>query len=164
MRLVVSLFTAVCFIAAAEASTTGVATPQPSAPKPSTIDIIRQPSLLRQKLAGNCTTTCQWIGGRQFCNTHCFQRNRTFCRPLRQPAPSLGNPWEGICFRVLLRPPFGGRFGRYAPLFTPALGDDRQPWDSRGGREGSEGRVGSDHRIYSKWTVVPLRNNSSRNI
>jgi hypothetical protein len=75
MRLIVSLLTAVCFIAAAEASATGVAAPQPasSAPKPSTIDIIRQPSLLRQKLAGNnCQTTCQWIGGRQFCNTYCF--------------------------------------------------------------------------------------------
>jgi hypothetical protein len=77
MRIVVSLLTAVCFIAAAEASATGVATPQsqaaPSAPKLSTIDIIRQPSLLRQKLAGNnCQTTCQWIGGRQFCNTSCF--------------------------------------------------------------------------------------------
>jgi len=83
MRLIVSLLTAVCFIAAAapavlaEASATGVATPQsqaaPSAAKPSTIDIMRQPSLLRQKLAGNnCQTTCQWIGGRQFCNTYCF--------------------------------------------------------------------------------------------
>ena len=76
MRLVVSLLTAVCFIAAAEASATGVAMPKSqtasSAPKPNTTDIIRQPSLLRQKLAGNCTTTCQWIGGRQFCNTHCF--------------------------------------------------------------------------------------------
>jgi hypothetical protein len=76
MGLVVSLLTAVCFIAAAEASATGVSAPQPQAaplvPKPSTIDIIRQPSLLRQKLAGNCTTTCQWIGRQQFCNTHCF--------------------------------------------------------------------------------------------
>jgi hypothetical protein len=77
MRLIVSLLTAVCFIAAAEASATGVAAPQSqpasSAPKPSTIDSIRQPSLLRQKLAGNnCQTTCQWIGGRQFCNTYCF--------------------------------------------------------------------------------------------
>jgi hypothetical protein len=76
MRIVVSLLAAVCFIAAAEASATAVATPQsqaaPLAPKPTTIDIISQPSLLRQKLAGNCTTTCQWIGGRQFCNTHCF--------------------------------------------------------------------------------------------
>jgi hypothetical protein len=76
MRLVVSLLTAVCFIAAAEASATGIAVPQsqatPSAPKPSTVDIIRQPSLLRQKLAGNCTTTCQWIGHQQVCNTHCF--------------------------------------------------------------------------------------------
>jgi hypothetical protein len=44
----------------------------PSASQPGTIDIIRQPSLLRQKLAGNCTTTCQWIGRQQFCNTHCF--------------------------------------------------------------------------------------------
>jgi len=77
MRLVVSLLTAVCFIAAAEASANGVATPQsqaaPSAPKPSSIDIIKRSSLLRQKLAGNnCQTTCQWIGGRQFCNTYCF--------------------------------------------------------------------------------------------
>jgi hypothetical protein len=76
MRLVVPLLTAVCFIVAAEANAIGVPTPQPqaapSAPKPSTIDIIRQPSLLRQKLAGNCTTTCQWIGRQQFCNTHCF--------------------------------------------------------------------------------------------
>jgi hypothetical protein len=62
MRIVVALLTAVCSIAAAEASATGVATPQsqaaPSARKPSTIDIIRQPSLIRQKLVGNCTTTC----------------------------------------------------------------------------------------------------------
>jgi hypothetical protein len=79
MRIVVSLLTAVCFIAAAapavlaEASATGVATPQSqAAPSPSTIDIIRQPSLLRQKLAGNCTTTCQWIGHQQVCNTYCF--------------------------------------------------------------------------------------------
>jgi hypothetical protein len=73
MRIVVSLLTALCVIAAAEASATGVATPQSqAAPSPSTIDIIRQPSLLRQKLAGNCTTTCQWIGNQQFCNTHCF--------------------------------------------------------------------------------------------
>jgi hypothetical protein len=75
MRLVVSLLTAVCFVAVAEASTTGVATPQSQAApsiQPSTIDIIRQPSLLRQTLAGNCTTTCQWIGNRQFCNAHCF--------------------------------------------------------------------------------------------
>jgi hypothetical protein len=76
MRIFVSLLTVVCFIAAADASATGIATPQsqavPSAPKPSTIDMIRQPSLLRQKLAGNCTTTCQWIGRQQFCNTHCF--------------------------------------------------------------------------------------------
>jgi hypothetical protein len=69
MRIVVSLLTAVCFVAAAEASPTGVVS---AAPKPSTIDIIRQPSLARQKLAGNCTTTCQWIGHQQFCNTHCF--------------------------------------------------------------------------------------------
>jgi hypothetical protein len=76
MRFVVSLLTAVCFIAAAEASATGVATTQsqaaPSAPKPSIIDITKQPSLLRQKLAGNCTTTCQWIGRQQVCNTYCF--------------------------------------------------------------------------------------------
>jgi hypothetical protein len=63
MRLVVSLLSAALFVAAAQAT---------PAPKPSTIDIIRQPSLLRQKLAGNCTTTYQWIERQQFCNTHCF--------------------------------------------------------------------------------------------
>jgi hypothetical protein len=73
MRIIVSLLTAACFIAAAEANATGVATVQSqAAPRPSTINIIRQPSLLRQNLAGNCTTTCQWIGRQQFCNTHCF--------------------------------------------------------------------------------------------
>jgi hypothetical protein len=76
MRIVVGLLTAVCFIAAAEARATGVAPPQsqaaPSAPKPSTIDIIKQPSLLGQKLADSCTTTCRWIGRQQFCNSHCF--------------------------------------------------------------------------------------------
>jgi hypothetical protein len=76
MRIVVALLTAACFIAAAEASATGVATPQseaaPSTPKPSTIDIIKQPSLLGHNLAGNCTTACQWIGRQQFCNSHCF--------------------------------------------------------------------------------------------
>jgi hypothetical protein len=75
MRLVVSLLTAACFIAAADASATGVGAPPqaaPSAPKPSTIDFIRQPPLLRQELAGDCTTSCQWIGRQQFCNTHCF--------------------------------------------------------------------------------------------
>jgi hypothetical protein len=80
MRLIVSLLTAVCFIAAAEASAIGVATPHsqaaPSAPKSnavasqvSIIDQIKRPSL---KLAGNCTTTCQYVGRQQVCNTHCF--------------------------------------------------------------------------------------------
>jgi hypothetical protein len=63
MRNAFSLLTAALFVAAAQAT---------PAAKPSTTDIIRQPSLLRQKLAGNCTTTCQWIGNQQFCNTHCF--------------------------------------------------------------------------------------------
>jgi hypothetical protein len=45
VRLVISLLTAICFIATAEASATGGATPQSqAAPSPSTIDIIRQPS------------------------------------------------------------------------------------------------------------------------
>jgi hypothetical protein len=37
---------------------------------PSVADQIRHPR--GQQGAGNCQTTCQWIGGRQFCNTHCF--------------------------------------------------------------------------------------------
>ena len=70
MRLVISLLTAACFIAAAEASTTGVAT---QAPKPDIIDQIKRPSPLGEKHAGGmCQTQCQWIGGRQFCNTYCF--------------------------------------------------------------------------------------------
>ena len=82
MRIVVSLLTAVCFIAAAapaelaEASATGVARPQsqaaPWAPKPSIFDQIRHPAtsvLLAQRM---CQTQCNWIGGRQFCNTYCF--------------------------------------------------------------------------------------------
>jgi len=77
MRIVVSLLTAVCFIAAAEASATGAATPRSqaalSAPKPSTIDQIRHPLatsvLLAQRM---CQTQCNWLGGRQFCNTYCF--------------------------------------------------------------------------------------------
>jgi hypothetical protein len=76
VRLVVSLLTAVCFITAAEASATGVATPQseavPSTPKPSIIDQMKRPSPLGEKHAGMCQTQCNWIGGRQFCNTYCF--------------------------------------------------------------------------------------------
>jgi len=37
---------------------------------PSIADQIRHP--WGQQVAGNCTTSCQWIGGRQFCNTYCF--------------------------------------------------------------------------------------------
>jgi hypothetical protein len=49
---------------------TGVATPTP---KPSIIDQIKHPSPLGEKRAGGmCQTQCQWIGGRQFCNTYCF--------------------------------------------------------------------------------------------
>ena len=77
MRLVVSLLTAVCFIAAAEASATSIVTPQsqaaPLAPKPGIFDQIKRPSPLGEKHAGGmCQTQCQWIGGRQFCNTYCF--------------------------------------------------------------------------------------------
>jgi hypothetical protein len=38
--------------------------------KPSVADQIRHPR--GQQEARNCTTTCQWIGGRQICNTYCF--------------------------------------------------------------------------------------------
>jgi hypothetical protein len=117
MRLVISLLTTVCFITATEANATGLATPQYqaafSAPKPTSIDIIKQPSLLRQKLAGNCTTTCQWIGPQQFCNTHCFSRNRTLRRSL-SAAKTL--PWEtleGICFRRAAQARLGWRFSRF---------------------------------------------------
>jgi hypothetical protein len=76
MRIVMSLLTAVCFIASAEATTTGVATPQsqatPSAPEDQHHRCHQAAVATRQKLAGNCTTTCQWIGRQQFCNTHCF--------------------------------------------------------------------------------------------
>jgi hypothetical protein len=76
MRLVVSLLTAVCFIAAADVRATGV--PRRSLRlclqhrSPAPIDIIRQGALLCQKLAGNRTTGCQWIDCEQFCSAHCF--------------------------------------------------------------------------------------------
>lgn len=36
---------------------------------PGIADRIRHPA---KPVAGNCTTTCQWIGNQQICNTHCF--------------------------------------------------------------------------------------------
>jgi hypothetical protein len=55
MRIVASLLTAACFIAAAEASTTGVAPPQsqaaPSAPEPSTVDIISRRCFVKSSQA-----------------------------------------------------------------------------------------------------------------
>jgi hypothetical protein len=78
MRPVISLLAAALFVAAAEASATGVAaTPQSqaalSAPKAGTIDQIRHPTATSLFLAQRmCQTQCNWIGGRQFCNTYCF--------------------------------------------------------------------------------------------
>ena len=65
MRLIFSLLA--IFLA-----TSVNAAPSQIAPlsKPSVVDQIRRPG--GQQVAGNCTTTCQWIGGRQFCNTYCF--------------------------------------------------------------------------------------------
>jgi hypothetical protein len=60
MRLIFSLF--------AILSTTSV-NAAPS--KPSVADQIRHPRG-QQVAGGNCTTTCQWIGRQQICNTHCF--------------------------------------------------------------------------------------------
>jgi len=67
MRIVVCLLTAVCFIAVAEASATGAATPQsqaaPSAPKPSTIDIIKRcfvrswPATARPRVSGSAVSS-----------------------------------------------------------------------------------------------------------
>jgi hypothetical protein len=69
------------------------------------------PSLIRQKLAGNCTTTCPWIGRQRFCNTRCFYRNRTFCRGSQNPdretlGAHLFSPWGS-------GPIWGRRFGRF---------------------------------------------------
>jgi hypothetical protein len=143
MRLIVSLLTAVCFIAAAEASATGVATPQSQAPpKLSTIDLIRQPSLLRQKLTGNCTTTCQWIGGQQFCNTHCFVIILS-ADTLRQPKPSLGKPWEGICFGLYAS-------GRISVAIWPASA----PWLLAGGRSAAKGVI--EDNCFAAPTAAPV--------
>jgi hypothetical protein len=38
--------------------------------KPSVADQIRHPQ--GQQVARDCTTTCQWIGRQQVCNTYCF--------------------------------------------------------------------------------------------
>jgi hypothetical protein len=62
MRLAVSLLTAACFFCGIGG--TGFASP-------SIIEQIKHPSP-REKQARNCTTTCQWIGNQQICNTHCF--------------------------------------------------------------------------------------------
>jgi hypothetical protein len=53
-------------------TTTVNAAPSKIAPlsKPSVADQIRHPQ--GQKVARNCTTTCQWIGRQQVCNTYCF--------------------------------------------------------------------------------------------
>ena len=48
---------------------TASANPAPS--KPTVADQIRRPQG-QQVAGGNCTTTCQWIGNQQVCNTHCF--------------------------------------------------------------------------------------------
>jgi hypothetical protein len=63
MRIVVSLLTAVCLIAAAEAGATGVALP---ASKPSATSLDSLGYLVRA--GGNRTTTRQWIGRQQLCN------------------------------------------------------------------------------------------------
>jgi hypothetical protein len=39
--------------------------------KPSVADQIRHPQG-QQVARGNCTTTCQWVGHQQVCNTHYF--------------------------------------------------------------------------------------------
>jgi hypothetical protein len=112
MRLTVSLLTAASFIATAEASATGIATPQsqaaPSDPKPSTTDIISQPSLLRQKLAGNCTTTCQWIGGRHSATPIASDVIVLSADPFGSQSPPLGNLGRAFVFRLRLRPDWGG--------------------------------------------------------
>jgi hypothetical protein len=65
MRLIFSLL-AVLLATSANAAPSQVA----PLPKPSVADQIRHPR--GQRVAGNCQATCQWIGGRQFCNTYCF--------------------------------------------------------------------------------------------
>jgi hypothetical protein len=101
MRLVVSLLTAVCLIAAAEANTTGVAPPQsqaaPSAPEPSTIDFVRNwQATARPRVSGSAVSSSA---------TPIASNVIILSLPtLRQPKPSLGKPWEGICFRLRLRP------------------------------------------------------------
>jgi hypothetical protein len=92
---------------------TGVATP---APKSSTIDIIKQPSLLRQKLAGNnCQTTCQWIGGRQFWNAHCFYLIVLSADPFGSQSSPLGNLGRAFVF-IYGSGPIGWRVGRFCSL------------------------------------------------
>jgi len=71
MRLVI-LCSTLCYRCCRATAYTAQSQSCASAPKPSTIDIIKQPLLLRQKLAGNCTTTCQWIRRPAVCNTYCF--------------------------------------------------------------------------------------------
>jgi hypothetical protein len=64
MRLIFSLLAVLL-------TTSVSAAPSKMAPlsQPGAADQIRHPG---QQVAGNCQTTCQWIGGRQFCNTYCY--------------------------------------------------------------------------------------------
>ena len=101
MRIVLSLLTAICLIVVAEASATGVATPQsqaaPSAPKPSTTDQIRHPTANSVALAQRmCQTQCNWIGGRQFSHTA-----SDLYLPMTRPRP----PWAGAFLLGIPRPP-----------------------------------------------------------
>jgi hypothetical protein len=74
MRLVVSLLTAVCFIAGAEASATGVATPQSCAFGPAAHHHRHhQRPVAASSEAGRQLHDHMSVDGRQqFCNTHCF--------------------------------------------------------------------------------------------
>jgi hypothetical protein len=90
MRIVVSLLTAALFVAAAQAT---------PAPNPSTIDIIRQPSLLRQKLAGNnCQTTCSGSAAGSSATLIASNVIVLSADPFGSQSPPLGNLGRAFVF------------------------------------------------------------------
>jgi hypothetical protein len=84
MRIIVSLLTAICFIAVAQAT---------PAPKPSTIDII--PPVSGSAVSSSATPIASDV-------------TVLSADPFGCQSPPLGHPWEGICFRLWLRPDWVG--------------------------------------------------------
>jgi len=81
-------------------------------------------------LAGNCTTTCQWIGLQQFCNPHCFYVIVLSADPFGTKAllETLGGY---LFFAHSATAPIGVAFGRFPPLLLKAVAETTAPTSYR---------------------------------